>query len=141
MEYIVKDLKDPSVFLYFNFLNLILPTFTKLNLLFQRDTPTVHLLYDQIIQLFKNLRRYFCRQDAVDKADLMKFDPMLTSNHLPLNQIYLGAAIHGILQADIYSSNQDMVYDVRSRCRNFMITMCQQLQKRFYLNSTFWYMT
>ncbi|XP_045110002.1 uncharacterized protein LOC123503942 [Portunus trituberculatus] len=44
VEYILKDLNDPSVFLYLNFLNFILPSFSRLNLMFQRDGPTIDLL-------------------------------------------------------------------------------------------------
>ena len=56
----------------------------------------------------------------------MDFDSNLNSNHLPLNQIYLGSAIHGLLQMEVYFCNQGMVDHVRSRCREFMITICQQ---------------
>lgn len=93
--------------------------------MFQRDAPTVHLLYDHIIQLYTTVLRYFCRRELVDKADLMSFDPSLISNHMPLNQIYLGSAVHGLLQTQVYIRNPNMVDDVRSRCREFMIIMCQ----------------
>lgn len=141
VEHIIKDISDPSVFLYFNFLNFILPSFTRLNLMFQRDAPTIHLMHDHITQLYNNLLRYFCRSEVVERAHPMSIDPSLSSNHKPLNQIYLGPAVHGLLQTDAYKQNKDMVTDVQSRCRQFMITMCQQLQKRFDLNSQFWRMT
>lgn len=46
VEYIAKDLKIPSLFLYLNFLNYILPIFNSVNLLFQRDTTTIHLVHE-----------------------------------------------------------------------------------------------
>lgn len=140
VEYILKDLNDPSIFLYFNFLNFILPSFSRLNLMFQRDAPTVHLLYEHINQLYNNLLRYFCRSEVVEKGKTMSLDPSLSSNHKPINQIYLGTAVHGLLQTDPYIQNQPMVTHVQSRCREFMITMCLQLQKRFDLTSPFWHM-
>lgn len=141
VEYIVEHLNDPSVFLYFNFLNFILPSFTRLNLMFQKEGPTVHLLHFHITQLYNNLLRYFCRSEVVEKADPMKIDPNLSSNHKPLNQLYLGPAVHGLLQTEVYVRNTSMVTYVQSRCREFMITMCLQLQKRFDINSPFWRMT
>lgn len=140
VEYIVKDLKDPAVFLYLNFLNYILPLCNRVNLLFQRDTPTIHLLYEQVRTFYVTLVRGFCRRELVDRADLTKFNPDLPSNHMPLNQIYLGSAVHGLLQTNEYSNNKSMVEHVQLRCREFMIQMCQQIQKRFDLDSRLWYM-
>lgn len=141
VEYIVEHLNDPSVFLYFSFLNFILPSFTRLNLMFQKDGPTIHFLHFHITQLYNNLLRYFCRSEVVEKADPMTIDPNSSSNHKPLNQIYLGPAVHGLLQTEAYVQNPGMVAYVQSRCREFMITMCLQLQKRFDINSPFWRMT
>ncbi|XP_066962132.1 zinc finger protein 862-like [Macrobrachium rosenbergii] len=140
VESIVRSLKDPSIFLYLNFLNFILPTFTRLNLMFQQEAPTIHLLHDNITQLYKNLIRYFCRRDLVDKANIVSFDPSLCTNHMPLNQVYLGSKVHGLLQLEEYNRDQEMVNDVRTRCREFLIRMCQQLKKRFDLDNKFFYM-
>lgn len=60
----------------------------------------------------------------------MATDPNLSSNRKPLNQICLGPAVHGLLQTEVYSRSQAMVNRVQSRCREFMITMCLQLQKK-----------
>lgn len=103
--------------------------------MFQRDGPTLHLAYDHIIQLYRNILYYFCKRECVDRADLMAFDPSLSSNHVPLNHIYLGAAIHGLLQTETYNRNQGMVDYVRTRCREFMVIMCQQIKKRFDMNT------
>lgn len=77
VEYIVKDLKDKSVYLYLNFLNYILPLFNKLNLLFQRDTPTIHLVYVQVREFYITLLRSFCCRELIDKGDITKFNPQL----------------------------------------------------------------
>ncbi|XP_064091606.1 uncharacterized protein LOC135205173 [Macrobrachium nipponense] len=103
IEFIVQNLRDPSVFLYLNFLNFILPKFSRLNLMFQQDAPTIHLLHEHIIQLCKTLLRYFCCSDVVDKVDLVAFDPSLAVNHMPLHHIYLGSEVHGLLQMDEYT--------------------------------------
>lgn len=108
--------------------------------MFQKDTPTIHLLYGQVRNLYVTLLRSFCRREVVDRAELTTFDPHLSSNHMPLNQIYLGSAVHGLLQMNLYSSNKSMVEHVQLRCRDFMIQMCQQIKKRFDLDSRLWYM-
>ena len=116
VEYIVKDIKDPSLFLYPYFLNYILPLINKVNLLFQRDTPTIHLLYEQVMNFYVILLRRFCCREIVDKAELATFNPDLPGNHMPLNQIYLGSAVHGLLQMNPYSSNKAIVEHVQLRC-------------------------
>ncbi|XP_066963613.1 zinc finger protein 862-like [Macrobrachium rosenbergii] len=78
--------------------------------------------------------------DLVDKANIVSFDPSLCTNHMPLNRVYLGSKVHGLLQLEEYNRDHEMVNDVRTRCREFLIRMCQQLKKRFDLDNKFFYM-
>ena len=57
---IIRDLEDPSIFLYLNFLKDILPTLTNFNLLFQNENPTVHLVYFKVIETYKLILGYIC---------------------------------------------------------------------------------
>lgn len=70
----------------------------------------------------------------------MDIDPYEEANHLPLNQIYLGSGMHKLLQTDDFCKNILMVKDVQFRCRQFLITMCLHLKKRFDLDNKFWWM-
>ena len=83
-------MEDPSIFLYLNFLKDILPTITKFNLLFQNESPTIHLVHFKVIETYKLILGYFCNRSRIDKSNLASFDPANTSNHLPLSNIYLG---------------------------------------------------
>lgn len=77
IELIVKDLHDPSIYLYFNFLDFILPIINNVNLLFQRESPTIHLLYLSISRTFRTigLVRYFCRPECLHSLNIEKFNP------------------------------------------------------------------
>ena len=138
IDFILKDMNDPSIFLYLNFLNFILPTFNSLNLMFQRKSPTIHLIYCELNMLYKTLLLYFCKKEQVDKGNIASFDPTLECNHIPIGNKYLGASVHGLLQKEEYR-NQHIVNDVKYRCKIFMIKMCQELKNRFTLNEPLWY--
>lgn len=133
---ILDSLKDPSLFLYFTFLNYILPKFNTLNLLFQRHEPTIQVLHKRCNDLYIDLLRSYMKREELDRVnDITSIDPEDTSKFLPSNQIYLGADIHVLLQSEDYRSRTDMVRGVRVRCRHFMISACQEIKKRFPLNS------
>lgn len=135
-SFIYESLRDPSVFLYFTFLDFILPKFTALSLLFQRQGPTIHLMYTSFKTLYLDLLRYFCKQDVISRTlDFTQIDPSLEINHLPLEQIYLGVEIHRILQTPEYRYNVQMIADVRMRCRLFMVSACKELRARFPFDS------
>lgn len=139
---IIKDLKDPAIFMYFNFLRFILPTLTNLNLLFQKETPTIFHVHVYLRDLYKTTLQYFCRKELLDRCtDISTFDPTLHKNHVPLSNVYLGSYIHGLLQTEEYNRNVDMVTDVRQRCVVFMIKLCEELKKRFDINDPIWQMT
>ena len=73
---------------------------------------------------------YYCRRESI-KADLASFNSADESNWKPLDQIYLGAEIHQLLQTADYGTNAAMIADVRSRCRLFMVKLCEEIKKRF----------
>lgn len=72
---IVKDLSDPSVFLYMYFLKFILPTITSLNLLFQKETPTIFYVHYHLNKLYKTTLQYFCHKDLLNRSDISTFNP------------------------------------------------------------------
>lgn len=133
---ILDSLKDPSLFLYFTFLNYILPKFNNLNLLFQRQEPTIQVLHKKCNDLYIDLLRSYMKREKLDRVtDITSIDPEDNSKFLPLNQIYLGADIHILLQSERYRNSTDMVQGVRIRCRQFMTSACLEIRKRFPLNS------
>ena len=133
---IFDSLNDPSLFLYITFINFNLPKFNALNLLFQRQEPTIHVLYNRCNNFYLDVLRLFIRRDEINKVkDITMIDPEDDTIYLPVENIYLGSDIHRLLQSDEYINREELVKDVRIRCRQFMITACKEIKKRFPLNS------
>lgn len=125
-EDIYKALNDPSIFIYLNFLQWVLPKFLNINKLFQSDQPVLCLLHNKMHELNKDLFYSYMRPCN----DPTSIDPN-TSYFLPLNDIYLGAEVFNLLNKPEISKNEAMVQDIRKRCREFLITGCRQIKLRF----------
>ncbi|XP_064082991.1 uncharacterized protein LOC135199007 [Macrobrachium nipponense] len=61
----------------------------------------------------------------------------LTILYIPL--LYLGAELHSLFQTESLK-NRDMVQDVKYRCRQFCISVCVAVRKRFDLDNPLWEM-
>ena len=133
---ILDVLKDPSMKLYFTFLNYILPKFNKYNLIFQQNVPTIQILYEESLNLYQELLLcYMKREYITGKTKLFEINPEDAKQYLPLNQIYLGAEIHCLLQRTEYVQDPNMIKNFMSNCRNFLVVSCQQIKKRLPLAS------
>lgn len=126
-EDIYKALHDPSIFIYLNFLQWVLPKFVNINKLFQSDRPVLCLLHSKMHELYKDLFYSYMRPCN----DPTSIDPSNTSYFLPLNDIYLGAEVLNLLKKPEICKNEAMVEDIRKRCREFLITGCRQIKLRF----------
>lgn len=135
VDSIVNGLTNRCVYLYYNFLDFALPKFTKLNMLFQRDSPTIHILYECATSLYKDLMRCFCQPSTINSAHISALDPCDESLHLPLQQVYLGAKLHTLFQSEEYRGELDMIAHVRKRCQMFLIRGCCEVRKRFDMSS------
>ena len=125
VETINAQINDPSIYCYMHFLNYILSHITKFNLLFQRESPTIHLIHENISELYKFLLCTFSHEHVVGKRNLNEIDPSNQSYHKPLNQIYLGSDLHEIFQRPEYHEQRTMIDDVRRRCQTSLIVLCQ----------------
>ena len=131
---IVKDMNDPSIFLILNFLKDMLPILSRFNLLFQNETPTVHLVHSTVTEIYELILGYFCHRYLIDRSPLDSFDPANKSNHVPINNIYLGSTVHTLLQKEEYFMKVDMVKYVRNRCLDYLVKLCQEIKKRFHMS-------
>ena len=59
----------PMTEVYLMFYQSTLPIFTKINLLLQRDSPCIHILYDVMESLLKKLLGRFVTVAAMDEVD------------------------------------------------------------------------
>ena len=107
------------------------------NLIFQSKGPTLHLAHDVISDLYRRLLQYSCIAEVIIQFKIHEINPADPLVHLPVDQIYLGEEVHKLFQRPEYS-NLDMIHDIKTRCRKFLIVACQQIQKRFDLNDQLW---
>ncbi len=115
---------------YFHFLDYVLPKFNKVNLLFQKKNPTIHLLHQNITCLYGSLIDMFCNPNLVHKFALEDIDPCNESLYFPANQIFLGSTLHVMFQGEDLRERTHMVMDIKIRCRQFLITMCVEMKKK-----------
>jgi hypothetical protein len=132
-EHIYKALHDPSMLIYYIFLNYFLPKFTILNKIFQSDKPVLDTLHGRISDLYKELLYSYYRQ-VLDPFDV---DPNNTSFFKPLKDIYLGEGVYILLKKPEISINNDMLLDTLNRCRLFIITACVEIKERYNFNDIF----
>ena len=136
---IVTGMNDKSIFLYLHFLNFILPTLAHFNLLFQRKSPTIFLVYRKIRTLYTTTLEYFCRKEVIKTTYLQNFNPSERSNWKDVNHIYLGAEIHRLLQTEAYRIDPTTINNVKLRCREFYVKLCEEIKKRFDMSDPLLY--
>lgn len=130
---ILETLRDPSMLLYFKFLKFVLTKFTAFNLMFQSAHSTVHILHTQSVLLYSELLKSYMDGPYVNSVhDISTIDPADERHFILLRNIYLGSYFHVLAQNDQYKE-QNMLNDVRNRCRKFLIAACQEIRKRFPL--------
>ncbi|XP_047474151.1 uncharacterized protein LOC125028715 [Penaeus chinensis] len=134
-------LQDKSIICYLKFLNFILPKCNNINLLFQRQTPTIHLVYKEIRDLYQQIVLMFCKPDSIKRVPLENIDPRDEHFHVPTCQVWLGSAVNGEFQSPALKSNLYVILDVKERCKKFLITLSLEITKRFHLNDKVWKLT
>ena len=138
VDTINAQINDPSNYCYLRFLYFILSRITKFNLLFQKESPTIHLIHDNISELYKFLLCTFSYDHIVCNLRLNEIDPSDESIHKPLNQLYLGSDLHEIFQKTDFQNHENMIQDIRKRCKTFLIVLCQEIRKRFDMDNKLW---
>ena len=69
----------------------------------------------------------------------MDLDPSNENMFLPVNQIYLGPALHSMFQKEQYNNGNLIVY-VKTRCQIFLVEICKQIKQRFNFRSKIYYL-
>lgn len=104
-DLIYGALKDPSLEIYFKFLDFILSYFSNFNKLLQKSKPTIHLLHNKCRRLYSDILRCYCIPSKLTGAQLSEIDPRDERNFVPVNHIYLGPEVHRTLQDPGIASN------------------------------------
>ena len=116
----VSNLYTKLYFAFFAFVSLV----NKLNVIFQSKSPAIH-----------NFLSCFVKPNVIQRhATLIDaFDP---ANHLPLSQLHLGVEAAKLLLSDEYKVlDKQALADCFSRCKQFLVEVCFQMQKRLPLNN------
>lgn len=128
---ILVKLKDPLTIFFFRFLQFALPFFTKINREMQSETPKIHELYSNITAVYKTILECFIKNDVILKTPVFNINYKDPKNFLPLSEIYLGAHI----VASIHTLEQEQAHLLRTRCLDFFVEACIQINLRFDFNN------
>lgn len=129
-ENIFHALHDPSILIYFKFLQWVLPKFVNLNKLFQSDKPVIWLVFSKMSITYTEILYSYMRRCH----NPLSVDPNDSSNFLPLNQMYLGIDVMNMLQTPEVIKNQVMVQNILEHCRKFLIISVKEIRARFNFN-------
>ena len=89
---VVDLLNHELTFPFLHFVAYALNQLNEINTQFQSESPQIHELKSEIHRLIKSFAKNFMNLRYVrgNESDPMKIDPLLTSQYVELNKIYLG---------------------------------------------------
>lgn len=141
VDRILQNLTNPSIKLYYQFLNWVLPKFNALNAFFQSAKVVLTTAHIQICSVFKEFLASFLKSTYIDGTDLTKIDPYCSTYLLDTREMYLGTDFllseqemtRNSLSNNIDSRKQtsEEINEVKIRCRSFLQTACKEMQKRY----------
>lgn len=128
-------LTNPHFKLFFLFLDYILPKFTQFNLLFQSQSPNLHVLHSNIQLLYRDFLSCYMKPTYLKSTELQTVDPESSGFMLPLTSLYLGVAVSTQLLKPEITSKKEFVLHFLRKCRAFLITGAMEIKKRFPINN------
>ncbi|XP_051168521.1 uncharacterized protein LOC127286207 [Leptopilina boulardi] len=124
-------LNDAATKAFYLFLQWVLPKVTSMNELFQSEKSVVTVVHDKMNESYYDLLACFMKRNYIHTTPANEINPTDESKWLPLNQLYLGIAVSNQLLLPELIQRPEVVHDIKFRCRLFLITLCDQLKKRF----------
>ncbi|KAG5881883.1 hypothetical protein JTB14_008696 [Gonioctena quinquepunctata] len=129
---ITNALRNPIYKVYYTFLSFILNIVNKLNLLFQREKPSITSLLSVLKKHFKILLRSFLKHDYVEKTKINSIDPLNVHQYSNIENMYFGATTE-LLYATL---SKDELLTFKKHALDFYITLSLQIKKRIDFNDT-----
>ncbi|KAB0790621.1 hypothetical protein PPYR_14935 [Photinus pyralis] len=130
-EQIFNALNDPFMKLYYLFLLWILPKFTEFNKYFQSARVVITELHTKIVSLYCDILMCYMDRVYVQTTPVESINPNDSSKFISVNNMYLGVNVLNHLNDTDVKSSPQLEQDFRLRCRQFLITACEQIKKRF----------
>lgn len=129
-ENIHISLNDPSVKIFFNFLQWVLPKFTSANALYQSEKVLITTLHERMSSLYKDLLLSFMERNYVLQTNLQDIDPNDKSKWLKLNNMYLGLSVQQYKE----KLKKEELEDFLVRVSQFLLVACMEIKKRYNFN-------
>ena len=134
----LERLDNPVLKLYFLFLDAILPLFNRFNQLFQSERPLLHVLYYELIILYKKFLLKFIRQDVVEAHvhNILELNVENEDIHVSNCELFIGTSTREFIESndDIEPHKLTTFYN---NCLKYYITSVSEIKKRCPLGDPF----
>jgi len=144
---ILNKCMEPTTELYLELLSFVLPYFNDLNKEMQSEHFKIYLLYERIFTTYKSLLECFLRQECFEltneeinetadqdstlETKILNIDVENKLLHLPLEEMYLGGNIAGIIKVKKDILSQECLQQFWQKCLDFYLESAKQIRKRF----------
>jgi len=135
---ILMSLGELKLWLYYMFLDWVLPKFSGINELFQSERSFITLVHFEMCQFYKELLLIFLDPRYVARTGLVKIEPSNSTHFQRLEHMYCGAKFTAEVDNPVHAPfvrNSDVLSDVKRNCRNFLVKGCEELRIRFDFSS------
>lgn len=132
-ENILTKLNDPTVKLFLEFLDFILPFFNNLNKNMQSESPRVHVMYRNVCNVLKSIFDCFIKRNYLLNTPIENINFKDPGNYVPIEEIYFGGNVGKTISESRLSPEQ--LHFFRVRCLDFYVEACSQIVQRFPLNN------
>jgi len=124
---VLDTMSNPFNLLYLQFLGFVLPFFVDLNIEMQSEGIKIHLVYDRIGTLYKEILKCYMQSEYMKNKKLYEIEYKNPKFYLNENNLYCG----GIVSAHICSLLKDkkitasQVSTFKNRCLSFYVEAAQ----------------
>lgn len=119
------------------FIQFSLEKFQEYEKLFQRDSPTIHIMYSKQLDLFRNTLLQFCKFEVIEKInnakDLINFDFKAKKNIKPIETINIGIKTKECISK--FTNNEKSVF--LEGVKQYNLKLCEQLINNLSLSNVF----
>lgn len=131
VENISKYLNDPQTKLFYLLLDWVLPKFNKTNEMFQSGHVIFVDMHEKMIQMYKDFLCMNMDRNYVVQTPPQLIEPDNQDKFLSLSSMYLGVEVLKMTESLPIRDNQDLLKNFKERCREFLITSCLEIKKRY----------
>lgn len=130
---ILDRLTNPLTLMYFEFLDFVLPFFIDLNIEMQSTTVKIHVVYDKVGSLYKEILNCYMKKDYICTKEVNEIQYRNPEFFLDLKDIYLGGKVMASITQMLTEKKLTyaMIQDFKLRCQCFYVEAANQVYQRF----------